>query len=98
MEVTAEEFQALTRIPIIVYYGDNIPDEPTDIAGRDNWRTRVAMARLWVDAINAHGGDATVVSLPEIGITGNTHFAFSDLNNQEVADQIMAFLAEKNLD
>lgn len=98
VEVTVEEFQALTRIPIIVYYGDYIPDEPTDIAGRDNWRTRVAMARLWVDAINAHGGDATFVSLPEIGITGNTHFAFSDLNNQEVADQIMAFLAEKNLD
>lgn len=98
VEVSAEEFQALTRIPIVVYYGDNIPDEPTDIAGRDNWRTRVAMARLWVDAINRHGGDATFVSLPEIGITGNTHFAFSDLNNHEIADQITAFLAQKNLD
>lgn len=96
--VSASEFEALTRIPIIVYYGDNIPTEPTDIAGRDNWRTRVAMARLWVEAINRHGGDATFVSLPEIGITGNTHFAFSDLNNVEVADQIAAFLATKNLD
>lgn len=96
--VSAEEFQALTRVPIIVYYGDNIPTEPTDIAGRDNWRTRVAMARLWVEAINRHGGAATFVSLPEQGIRGNTHFAFSDLNNIEIADQISAFLADKNLD
>jgi hypothetical protein len=96
--VSAEEFQALTQVPIIVYYGDNIPTEPTGIAGRDNWRVRQHMARLWVEAVNRHGGDATFVSLPEQGIRGNTHFAFSDLNNHEIADQIMAFLAEKSLD
>jgi len=98
VSIPLEEFEALTRVPIIVYYGDNIPTEPTDIAGRDNWRTRVAMARLWVDAINRQGGDATFVSLPERGIHGNTHFAFSDLNNHQIADQITTFLAEKGLD
>ena len=96
--IPLDEFEALTRVPIIVYYGDNIPTEPTDIAGRDNWRTRVAMARIWVDEINRHGGDATFVSLPDVGIRGNTHFAFSDPNNHEIADLISAFLAEKNLD
>jgi pimeloyl-ACP methyl ester carboxylesterase len=96
--IPLDDFNALTRVPIIVYYGDNIPTEPTDIAGRDNWRTRVAMARIWVDAINRHGGNAIFVSLPEIGIHGNTHFAFSDLNNDKIADQIGAFLAEKGLD
>ena len=89
---------SLTRVPIIVYYGDNIPIEPTDIAGRDNWRVRQDMARIWVDTINKHGGDAIFVSLPERGIHGNTHFAFSDLNNLDIADQISAFLAEKSLD
>ena len=98
VSIPLEEFEVLARVPIIVYYGDNIPTEPTDIAGRDNWRTRVAMARLWVDAINRHGGDATFVSLPERGIHGNTHFAFSDLNNYQIADQITTFLAEKGLD
>jgi len=38
------------------------------------------------------------VSLPERGIRGNTHLAFSDLNNHEIAGQITAFLAEKSLD
>ena len=40
----------------------------------------------------------TVVHLPEIGIRGNTHFPFSDLNNLEVADLMEKFLASKNLD
>jgi len=96
--IPLDEFEALTRVPIIVYYGDNIPTDPTDIAGRDNWRVRQEMARIWVDAINRHGGDAAFVSLPDRGIYGNTHFAFSDLNNVEIADQISQFLTEKGLD
>ena len=65
---------------------------------QDSWRARLAMARLWRDAVNRHGGDVTVVHLPEIGIRGNTHFPFSDLNNVEIADQVSKFLAEKRLD
>jgi hypothetical protein len=91
------DFKRLTRIPIAVYYGDSIPTEPTDIAGRDNWRVRLAMSRLWVDAVKRHGGDATLVHLPEIGITGNTHFLFSDLNNRQIARHMAAFLSKKRL-
>jgi pimeloyl-ACP methyl ester carboxylesterase len=92
------DFQKLTRVPIIIYYGDNFPVEPTTNRGQDNWRVRLAMAKLWVDAVNKHGGDARLVHLPEIGIRGNTHFLFSDLNNLEIADQVSKFLDEKNLD
>lgn len=96
--VSQADFQKLTRIPIIIYYGDNIPAEPTERRGEDNWRVRLAMARLWVDAINTHGGDARLVHLPEIGIRGNTHFLFSDLNNVQIADLVSRFLTEKKLD
>ncbi|SFP17124.1 Alpha/beta hydrolase family protein [Cohaesibacter marisflavi] len=95
--VSAEDFAKLTEIPIVVYYGDNIPEDPTDDFGLDNWRTRLAMARLWVAAINRHGGDATLVHLPEQGIHGNTHFLFSDLNNQQIADLATAWIEEKGL-
>ena len=47
---------------------------------------------------NRHGGDATVVHLPEIGIRGNTHFPFSDLNNAQIADEVLKFLSAKKLD
>lgn len=92
------DFMQLTRIPIVIYYGDNIPEQPTDNPGQDNWRVRLAMARLWRDAVNRHGGDVTLVHLPDIGIRGNTHFLFSDLNNLEIADQMSAFLHKKGLD
>ncbi|WP_222705834.1 MULTISPECIES: hypothetical protein [unclassified Lactococcus] len=85
----------LTKIPIIIYYGDNIPTEPTDIQGMDNWRTRLAMAKCFVDKINEKGGDATLVHLPEIGSAGNTHFIMSDLNNLEIATHIEHWIKEK---
>ncbi len=96
--VPLADFEKLTRIPIIIYYGDNFPTEPTRERGQDNWRVRLAMAKLWVDAINKHDGDAQLVHLPEIGIRGNTHFLMSDLNNVQIADLVSRFLAEKRLD
>jgi pimeloyl-ACP methyl ester carboxylesterase len=96
--VLLADFQKLTRIPIVLYYGDNFPIEPTAERGQDNWRVRLAMARLWVDAINRRGGDARLVHLPEIGIRGNTHFPMSDLNNVQIADLVSKFLADKKLD
>jgi hypothetical protein len=91
-------FEKLTKIPIIIYYGDNIPEVPGKSPGEDNWRVRLAMARLFRDAVNRHGGDASLVHLPEIGIRGNTHFPFSDKNNVAVADQMSKFLHDKKLD
>lgn len=96
--VSLTDFNKLTRFPIVIYYGDNFPTEPTTERGQDNWRVRLAMAKLWVDAVNKHGGDARLVHLPEIGIRGNTHFPMSDLNNIEIADQVSKFLTEKKLD
>lgn len=95
--VPLSDFKKLTRIPIVIYYGDNFPVEPTTERGQDNWRVRLAMARLWVEAINKHGGDARLVRLPEVGIRGNTHFLMSDLNNIEIADHVREFLEKKGL-
>lgn len=96
--VPFDDFLKLTKFPIIIYYGDFIPTEPSDNPGQDQWRVRVDMARLWADAVNRRGGDVTVVCLPDIGIRGNTHFPFSDLNNIEIADELSRFLAAKGLD
>lgn len=96
--VPMSDFMKLTKIPIIIYYGDNIPEQPSLNPGADGWRVRLTMARLWRDAVNKHGGDVTVVHLPEIGIRGNTHFPFSDLNNLQIADLMSEFLKEKGLD
>ena len=96
--VPISQFMALTKIPILIVYGDNIPAQPMPMPAQDSWRARLEMARLWRDTVNKHGGQVTLVHLPEIGIRGNTHFPFSDLNNVEIADQVSKFLAEKGLD
>ena len=92
------EFMQLTKLPIIIFYGDNIPKEPSANPGQDGWRVRLAMARRWAEAVNRRGGDVTVVHLPELGIRGNTHFPFSDLNNLEIAELLSAFLKKKGLE
>lgn len=92
------QFLQLTKIPILIIYGDNIPDQSIDLPAQDSWRARLHMSRLWRDAVNRHGGDVKVVHLPEIGIKGNTHFPMSDLNNVQIADLVSKFLAEKSLD
>lgn len=96
--VPMSQFMQLTKTPIILYYGDNIPEQPTANPGLDSWRVRFAMARLWKDVVTKHGGQVTLVHLPDIGIHGNTHLPFSDLNNLEVADLLSKFLAENDLD
>ena len=46
---------------------------------------------------NEDGGDATVIYLPDEGITGNSHFMFQELNNKEIADHIEKWLDSKGL-
>lgn len=98
VEVSMEDFNKLIQKPIVMYFGDNIGKEVSNELGKENWRTRLALGKLFVEAVNRHGGDATLVELPEIGIYGNTHFLMSDLNNVELADQLSNWLKEKGLD
>lgn len=96
--VPMNEFMKLTKIPIVVYYGDYIPTEETNAASLNFWRNVLATARQWAKVVNSHGGDVTIVHLPEVGIKGNTHFLMSDLNNVEVAGLLSKWLKEKGLD
>jgi pimeloyl-ACP methyl ester carboxylesterase len=98
--VPMEVFMQLTKIPVAIYFGDYIPeaDKLSDDLGAENWRVRLELGRRFVEAVNKHGGAATLVELPKIGIHGNTHFLFAELNNVELADHLSAWMNEKGLD
>ena len=81
------QFMALTKIPILIVYGDNIPAQPMQMPAQDSWRARLEMARLWRDTVNKHGGNVTVVHLRR-SASGATPTSLSDLNNVEIADQV----------
>lgn len=95
--VPMSEFIKLTKIPIVLYFGDYIPEEVTDKLGGENWRVRLQLGRKFVETVNRHGGNATLVELPKIGIKGNTHFPMSDLNNVQIADLLVDWLKAKEL-
>lgn len=95
--VPMKDFLKLTKIPIAVYFGDNIPSEPTDNWGQDNWRVRLNLARSWERVMKKYGADVSVIYLPDIGARGNTHFLMADLNNARIADIMEDWMREKGL-
>ena len=92
------DFMKLTKFPILIYYGDNIPDKPSINPGQEQWRVFLSIAKQFRDVVNRQGGDVTLAHLQEIGIKGNTHFPMSDLNNLEIAIHLSEFLKKKSLD
>ena len=96
--VPLEDFLKLIKIPIQIVVGDNIPSSPQPIPQLETPRIRLIFKKEFVETVNRHGGDASLLLLPNVGIYGNTHTAFMDLNNLEVADLMSEFLHEKGLD
>jgi len=90
IHVPPEDFKKLTRIPIQLVWGDNT--EGTF------WTAGTELSRQFVEIMTAHGGQAEVLMLPSVGLTGNTHIPFADLNNVQVADQLSLFLEKHGLD
>lgn len=97
IEVSEKDFARLTEIPIVLYFGDYIPEKPSENLGDENWRVRLAMAKKFIETVNKHGGQATLVELPKLGIKGNTHFLMQDLNNNVIADLFDKWLKENKL-
>jgi len=46
-------------------------------------RIRLIFKKQFVETVNRNGGDASLLRLPDVGIYGNTHAPFLDLNNLE---------------
>ncbi len=90
----SEQYNALlaAKVPIAIYFGDYIDNGPEDILSTGFWKGVRDGALAFAQQYNADGGNATVVDLPKIGITGNSHFMFQELNNKEIADHIEAWL------
>jgi pimeloyl-ACP methyl ester carboxylesterase len=96
--VSATDFANLLKVPLQVVYGDNIPSAPVPELPADGRRAQVVASRLFAKTVNDRGGDAEILHLPDVGLRGNSHFMFSDLNNVAVADQLGLFLGKKGVD
>jgi hypothetical protein len=86
--VPLDEFMKLTKFPIQLVFGDYTDTGPI-------WADSVKLAHTFCDIVNRHGGDCEVLRLPDVGLHGNTHIAFADLNNEAVADELSKWLQRR---
>jgi pimeloyl-ACP methyl ester carboxylesterase len=96
--VPPDDFARLLEVPLQVVFGDNIPTTMVPELPADERRGQLLASRLFAKAVNDRGGDAEILQLPDVGLRGNSHFMFSDLNNEAVADQLTLFLRRKGVD
>ncbi len=93
LEVPLADFEKLTKVPMQFVWGDNIDKTSTPF-----WSNTFRLCQAFVEAVNRHGGHAEILRLRDVGLSGNTHIPFSDLNNDKVAAQLEAFLKRNGLD
>ena len=100
-EIPLAEFLKLTKHPILLIWGDYIPktlDQRYAGTTQESRRIFLEQYKLFAQAANKHGGNVRNVVLPEIGISGNTHYAMSDTNITQVSRFISQWLKQERLD
>ncbi len=92
----SEDYKAVTekKIPVTFYFGDYIDNGDPSIQATKMWQAMRQTCYNFAAAYTAKGGNCTVVDLPKIGIKGNDHFMFQDLNNGVIADHIEKWIQE----
>lgn len=88
--VPLEQFRKLAKIPMQFVWGDHL-DQPRGP------QLALPANRRFVELINSYGGKAEILELASVGLKGNTHLPFADMNNVAVADQLQHFLDRHHL-
>jgi pimeloyl-ACP methyl ester carboxylesterase len=89
--LTPQQIATLAKIPTLVIYGDHLGDVPSVSAF---WLGALQGCQQFVDQVNAAGGDATMLHLPDAGLFGNSHMLMQDKNNLRVADLILKWIEQ----
>ena len=100
-EIPLAEFLKLTKHPILLIWGDYIPktlDPAYAGTTQESRRIFLEQYKLFAQAANKHGGNVRNVILPEIGISGNTHYPMADTNITQVSRFVSQWLKQERLD
>ncbi|WP_229158465.1 esterase [Bradyrhizobium brasilense] len=78
----------LKPIPILILFGDFVETS-------EAWSKRLQGCQSFVAAAKAAGVRAEVVSLPDVGLYGNSHMLMQDKNNLAVADWLIDWMSKR---
>jgi pimeloyl-ACP methyl ester carboxylesterase len=77
----AAQIATLATVPILIVVGDHQAPPPPP-----------ASCATEMQQVNAAGGDMTFISLPDVGLHGNSHMMMQDRNNLQVADVLLDWI------
>jgi pimeloyl-ACP methyl ester carboxylesterase len=78
--LTTASIGTLKRIPLLILVGDHFGSQPTETC------------RSEMNQLKSAGGDISFISLPALGIHGNSRLMMEDRNNLQVADVILEWI------
>jgi hypothetical protein len=81
------DYGVLAKIPTVIVFGDHLGDVQTT-----TWSNAFKDCTAYVDKIRALGGDATLISLPALGMKGNGHMFMQDRNSLAIADLVLKWI------
>ena len=84
------DVSALKGVPHLFIWGDHLNDHPA-------WPKFQAAVAAYRDALAKAGAPVDWVSLPERGMTGNTHMLMMDRNSDQIAALIQDWMTTKGL-
>ncbi len=82
--LTPDQIAKLAAIPTLIVYGDHLSGGFS--------KSYADCHDVYLPQIQAAGGDITFVSLPDMGIFGNSHMMMLDKNNLDIADIVMQWM------
>lgn len=83
----ADVASVFTRVPLLGIFGDYTQGDAL-------WEPAAASCQSTADRIQAAGGTARNLVLPDIGILGNSHMLMLDRNSDQIAEVIVQWLEE----
>jgi len=87
--MTAPQISVLAKIPTLIMFGDHLADVQGGIA---NWPQSFDSCQKFVQQVKEAGGDVEMMSLPKLGIKGNSHMLMQDRNNLQLADLLLDWI------
>jgi hypothetical protein len=87
--LTAAQLSTLAKIPTLVMFGDHLDGVQGGFA---TWPASFDSCNTFVKQVKDAGGDAEMMSLPAMGIKGNSHMLMQDKNNLQLADLILGWI------
>jgi hypothetical protein len=87
--MTPPQISGLAKIPTLVMFGDHLGDVQ---GGPATWPQSFDSCQKFVQQLKDAGGDAEMMSLPKLGIKGNSHMLMQDRNNLQLADLILDWI------